>query len=75
MKSLNIYRMSVFFVAFASSLAMAPQEGNLVSPLLFLGLSAPFWWARNRAGLFPPKNRNQFLILNVILSVVALLLV
>ena len=75
MKSLNLYRTSVFFVAFASSLAMAPAEGNLVPPFLFLGISAPLWWARNRADLLPPKTTNQLLLIHGILSAVALALI
>ncbi|MHC4598957.1 MAG: DUF3488 domain-containing protein, partial [Planctomycetota bacterium] len=75
MKSLSLYRTSVFFVAFASSLAMAPAEGNLVPPFLFLGIALPLWWARNRSGLLPPKTTNQLFLVHGILLAIALVLI
>jgi hypothetical protein len=56
MKSLALYRGSVFLVAFAGVLSLAPSQETLAGPLGFLVISAGLWWVRSRAGLLPARS-------------------
>lgn len=74
MRSLAVYRTSVFFVAFAGSLALAPADGSLVCPLLFLGASMVLHVLRSRTEILPPREGRHVLALNVAFAAVALAL-
>ncbi|GEM_PF-2794994 len=74
MRSLSTYRLSVFFVAFAGAMTLAPPERSLLPPFLFLGLSLPLWWLRNRARVLPAKSPTQRHLLFAVVTGTALVL-
>jgi len=56
MKSLGLYRWSVFLTAFAGVLSLAPSQESLAGPAGFLVISAGLWWVRGKARLLPARG-------------------